>query len=168
MFSYKHAETKFIKCNKRGGGGWNKGGPDFYYFYKQNLLICNTICLQTCFTNFWKGKLSKIRKQSLQLKYQVSSNQTRMPSEGVVQCTVSKSIDLFIFDPMPSEGVVECTVSKSIDLFIFDPMQQVRLHNERPDSSAIFKEISKAHATHFTEEDIENSIEGLTNKKKTC
>ena len=168
MFSYKHAETKFIKCNKRGGGGWNKGGPDFYYFYKQNLLICNTICLQTCFTNFWKGKLSKIRKQSLQLKYQVSSNQTRMPSEGVVQCTVSKSIDLFIFDPMPSEGVVECTGSKSIDLFIFDPMQQVRLHNERPDSSAIFKEISKAHATHFTEEDIENSIEGLTNKKKTC
>ena len=106
MFSYKHAETKFIKCNKRGGGGWNKGGSDFYYFYKQNLLICNTICLQTCFTNFWKGKLSKIRKQSLQLKYQVSSNQTRMPSEGVVQCTVSKSIDLFIFDPMPSEGVV--------------------------------------------------------------
>ena len=91
-----------------------------------------------------------------------------MPSEGVVQCTVSKSIELFIFDPMPSEGVVECTGSKSIDLFIFDPMQQVRLHNERPDSSAIFKEISKAHATHFTEEDIENSIEGLTNKKKTC
>ena len=80
--------------------------------------------------------MSKIRKQSFHLKYQVSRNQTIMPSEGVFQCTVSKSIDLFIFDPM----------------------QQVRLHNERPDSSAIFKEISKAHATHITEEDIENSM----------
>ena len=66
------------------------------------------------------------------MKYQVSRNQTIMPNEGVFQCIVSKSIDLFIFDPM----------------------QQVRIHNERPDSPAIFKEISRAHATHFTEEDI--------------
>ena len=56
---------------------------------------------------------------------------------------------------MPNEGVFQCIVSKSIDLFIFDPMQQVRIHNERPDSPAIFKKISRAHATHFTEEDIE-------------
>ena len=34
------------------------------------------------------------------------------------------------------------------------------------DSSAIFKEISKAHATNFTQEDVENRIEGLTNEKK--
>ena len=67
------------------------------------------------------------------MKYQVSRNQTIMPNEGVFQCIVGKSIDLFIFDPM----------------------QQVRIHNERPDSPAIFKEISRAHATHFTEEDIE-------------
>ena len=41
-----------------------------------------------------------------------------------------------------------------------------RLRNKRPDNSAIFKEISKAHATDFTEEDIENRIEGLINEKK--
>ena len=50
---------KFIKSNKQGGGGGVgiRGGPDFYYFYDQNLVICYKICLQTCFTNFWKGKL---------------------------------------------------------------------------------------------------------------
>ena len=41
-----------------------------------------------------------------------------------------------------------------------------RLRNKRPDNSAIFKEISKAHVTDFTEEDIENRIEGLINEKK--
>ena len=51
-------------------------------------------------------------------------------------------------------------------LIIFDAIQQVRLHSKRPDSSAIFKEISKARATNFTQEDIENRIEGLTNEKK--
>ena len=51
-------------------------------------------------------------------------------------------------------------------LIIFDAIQQVRLHSKRLDSSAIFKEISKAHATNFTQEDIENRIEGLTNGKK--
>ena len=84
---------------------------------------------------------------------------------------------LFTFIPMavevssnqtiiPSEGVFQCNVSKSIDLLIFDAIQQVRLCNKRPDSSAIFKEISKAHATNCTEEDIENRIEGLINEKK--
>ena len=51
-------------------------------------------------------------------------------------------------------------------LIIFDAIQQVRLRSKRPDSSAIFKEISKTHATNFTQEDIENRIEGLTNGKK--
>ena len=67
---------------------------------------------------------------------------------------------------MPNEGVFQCDVSKSINLLKFDAIQQVRLRNKRPDSSAIFKEISKAHATSFTQEDVENRIEGLTNKKK--
>ena len=66
---------------------------------------------------------------------------------------------------VPIEGVFQCNVSKLIDLLIFDAIQQVRLRNKRPDSSAIFKEISKAHATNFTEEDIENRIEGLINEK---
>ena len=51
-------------------------------------------------------------------------------------------------------------------LIIFDAIQQVRLHSKREDSSAILKEISKARATNFTQEDIENRIEGLTNEKK--
>ena len=75
---------------------------------------------------------------------EISSNQTIMSSESVFQCKVSNSIDLLIFDAIP----------------------QVRLRNKRPDSSAIFKEISKAHATNFTQEDVENRIEGLTNEKK--
>ena len=66
---------------------------------------------------------------------------------------------------MPNEGVFQCDISKSIDLLIFDAIQQVRLRNKRPGSSAIFKEISKAHATNFTQEDVENRIEGLTNEK---
>ena len=36
-------------------------------------------------------------------------------------------------------GVFQCNVSKSIDLLIFDAMQQVRLCNERPDSSGYSK-----------------------------
>ena len=67
---------------------------------------------------------------------------------------------------MPNEGVFQRDVSKSIDMLIFDAIQQVRLRNKRPDSPAIFKEIFKAHATNFTQEDIENRIEGLTNEKK--
>ena len=67
---------------------------------------------------------------------------------------------------MSSESVFQCKVSNSIDLLIFDAIPQVRLRNKRPDSSAIFKEISKAHATNFTQEDVENRIEGLTNEKK--
>ena len=67
---------------------------------------------------------------------------------------------------MPNEGVFQRDVSKTIDLLIFDVIQQVRLRNKRPDSSAIFKEISKVHATNFTQEDVENRIEGLTNEKK--
>ena len=67
---------------------------------------------------------------------------------------------------MPREGVFQCNVSKLIDLLIFDTIQQVRLRNKRPDSSAILKEISKSHATNFTEKDMENRIEGLINKKK--
>ena len=69
---------------------------------------------------------------------------------------------------MPSEGVFQCDVSKLNDLLIFDTIQQVWLRKKRPDSSAIFKEISKAHATNFTQEDIENRIEGLINEKKAC
>ena len=57
---------------------------------------------------------------------------------------------------MSSDGVFEFNVSKSIDLLIFDAIQQVR--NERPDSSAIFKEISKAHATSLREEYIKNRM----------
>ena len=67
---------------------------------------------------------------------------------------------------MPNEGTSQSDVSKSIDLLIFDAIKQVRLRNERPDSSAIFKEISKAHPTNFTKCNVENSIEGLTNEKK--
>ena len=67
---------------------------------------------------------------------------------------------------MPNEGVFQCDVSKSIDLLIFDAIRQVRLRNKRPDSSAIFKEISKAHATNFTQEDVENRIKVFTNGKK--
>ena len=67
---------------------------------------------------------------------------------------------------MPNEGVFQCDVSKSIDLLIFHAVEQVRRRNKRPDSSAIFKETSKAHATNFTQEDVENTIEHLTNEKK--
>ena len=67
---------------------------------------------------------------------------------------------------MPSEGVFQWDVSKLNDLLILDTIQQVRLRNKRPDSSTIFTEISKAHATNFTQEDIENRIEGLINEKK--
>ena len=67
---------------------------------------------------------------------------------------------------MPNEGVFQRDVSKSIHLLIFDAIQQVRLRNKRPDSSAIFKVISKAHATNFALEDVKNRIEGLTNEKK--
>ena len=67
---------------------------------------------------------------------------------------------------MPNEGVFQRDISKLINLLMFDGIQQVRLRNKRPDSSAIFKEISKSHATNFTQEDIENRIEGLTNEKK--
>ena len=66
---------------------------------------------------------------------------------------------------IPSEDVFQCNVSKSIDLLIFDAIQQFKLRNKRPDSSTSFKEIFKAHATIFTEEDIENRIEGLINEK---
>ena len=69
---------------------------------------------------------------------------------------------------MPSEGVFQCNVCKSIDLLIFDTIQQVTLRYKRPNSSAIFEEISKAHKINFTEEDIENRIVGLINEKKTC
>ena len=57
---------------------------------------------------------------------------------------------------MAREGVFQCNVSKSIDLLMFDTIQQVRLRIKKPNSSAIFKKISKAHVTNFTEEDIEN------------
>ena len=67
---------------------------------------------------------------------------------------------------MTIEGVFECNASKSIDLLMLNAIQQVRLCNKRPDSSAIFKEISKAHAINFKEEDIKNSIEGLINEDK--
>ena len=67
---------------------------------------------------------------------------------------------------MPSDGAFQCDVSKSVDLFMFDAIQQARLCNKRPDKAAIFKEISKAHATNLTQEDIENRIERLTNGKK--
>ena len=66
---------------------------------------------------------------------------------------------------MPNEDVFQCDLSKSIDLLMFDAIQQVRLRNKRSDISAIFKKISKAHATNFTQEDVENRIEGLTNEK---
>ena len=66
---------------------------------------------------------------------------------------------------MPSEGVFQCNINKLIDLLIFDAIQQVRLCNKRPDSSAIFKEICKVHATNFKKENIENRIEGLINEK---
>ena len=55
--------------NKRG---CEEGGSDVYYFYDQNLVICYKIYLQTCFTNFWKGKLLKIRKQSFHMQNKFS------------------------------------------------------------------------------------------------
>ena len=67
---------------------------------------------------------------------------------------------------MPSGSVFQCDVIKSVDLFMFDAIQQVRLHNKRRESAAIFKEISKAHATNFTQEEIENRIKRLTYEKK--
>ena len=57
-------------------------------------------------------------------------------------------------------------LSKSIDLLIFDAIQQVKLRNKSPDSLGLFKEISKARANNFTEEDIEDRIEGLINENK--
>ena len=54
----------------------------------------------------------------------------------------------------------------SIDLLIFDAIQQVKLCQKSPDSLGIFKEISKARAKNFTEEDIEDRIEGFINKNK--
>ena len=47
-------------------------GFSFFYFYDQNLVIYDNICLQTCFTNFWKGKLLKIRKQSFHMQNKFS------------------------------------------------------------------------------------------------
>ena len=79
---------------------------------------------------------------------------------------ISMAIEVSSNQTMPNEGVFQCDVRKSIDLLIFDAIQQVRLRNKRPDSSAIFKEISKAHATNFTKEDVKNKIEGLANEKK--
>ena len=67
---------------------------------------------------------------------------------------------------MASKGVFQCNVSKSIDLFIFDATQQVKLRNKIPGSSAIFEGVSKAHATNFTEEDIENRIQSLIHENK--
>ena len=54
----------------------------------------------------------------------------------------------------------------SIDLLIFDAIQQVKLRQKSPGSLGIFKEISKARANNFTEEDIEDRIEGFINENK--
>ena len=59
----------FEQFKIRGG---IRGGSDFYYFYDQNLVICYKVCLQTCFTNFWNGKLLKIRKQSFHMQHKFS------------------------------------------------------------------------------------------------
>ena len=66
----KGESEKFIKFNKRGGR--NRRGVGFLLFFDQNLVICYKICLQTCFTNFWKGKLLKIRKQSFHMQNKFS------------------------------------------------------------------------------------------------
>ena len=58
---------KFIKSNKRGGRN-KRGRSDFYYFYDQNLVICYKICLQTCFTNFWKGIVENKKTKFSQAK----------------------------------------------------------------------------------------------------
>ena len=67
---------------------------------------------------------------------------------------------------MSNEGVLQCDVSKLIGLLIFDAIQQGRLRNKRPGGSTMLKKISKAHAINFTQEDIKNRTEGLTNQKK--
>ena len=118
---------------------------DFHKIFNQNLFAliirrkpkCNSVQFKLLL-RFWP------LFTFISMVIEISSNQTIMSSESVFQCKVSNSIDLLIFDAIP----------------------QVRLRNKRPDSSAIFKEISKAHATNFTQEDVENRIEGLTNKKK--
>ena len=44
------------------------GGVGFLLCYNQHLVICYKTCLQTCFTNFWKGKLLKIRKEKFHMQ----------------------------------------------------------------------------------------------------
>ena len=118
---------------------------DFYKTFDQNLFALIIRSKPKC--NSFQFKLL-LRFQPLftflSMAIEVSSNQTIMPSEGVFQCNVSKSIDLLIFDAI----------------------QHVRLRNKRPHSSVIFKEISKTQATNFTEEDIENRTEDIINEKK--
>ena len=52
-------------------GSEQEKGSDFYYFYDQNLVISIKICLQTCFTKFWKEKLLKITKQGFHVEKQI-------------------------------------------------------------------------------------------------
>ena len=120
---------------------------DFHKTFNQNLFALIIQSKPKCNSVYFK-LLLRFRSlfNFILMAIEVSSNQTIMPSEGVFQCNVCKSIDLLIFDTI----------------------QQVTLRYKRPNSSAIFKEISKAHAINFTEEDIENRIVGLINEKKTC
>ena len=65
--SWRGGSEKFIKSNKRGGRN-KRGRSDFYYFYDQNLVNCYKICLQTCFTNFWKGIVENKKTKFSQAK----------------------------------------------------------------------------------------------------
>ena len=127
--------------------GFLKKYLDFYKTFNQNLLALTM--------------RSKPKRDSVQFKLLIPFRHYSLSFQWLLKYQSNKTI-------MPSEGVFQCNVNKLIDLLIFDAIQQVRLCNKRPDSSAIFKEMSKVHATNFTEEDIENRIEGLINEKKTC
>ena len=114
---------------------------DFHKTFNQNLFALIIRSKSKCNSVQFKLLLRfRILFTFISMAIEVSSNETIMPNEGVFQC----------------------------DVIIFDAIHQVRLRNKKPDSSAIFKEISKAHATNFTQEDVENRIEDLTNKNKTC
>ena len=117
---------------------------DFHKTFNQNLLALTM--------------RSKPKRDSVQFKLLIPFRHYSLSFQWLLNYQSNKTI-------MPSEGVFQCNINKLIDLLIFDAIQQVRLCNKRPDSSAIFKEISKVHATNFKKENIENRIEGLINEK---
>ena len=68
MFAYKHAETKFIKCNKRGGGGWNKRGVDFFLFLRTKFAYLLHNLSANVFYELLEGKNVENKKAKFSLE----------------------------------------------------------------------------------------------------